>query len=265
MILAVIGLTACRNVEAEKLTENVAEIRKALPAFEPLFDSGSRTTKIRIHFGKETEAEEKIREKKEKKADTRLKKETASKAPAESETEETAINMQTMPSDMPAVSAAPFTASTPAATAAPVSVPEEIRPVETQILETAPAETEHVHDWQPVTETIHHAAETEMVRIIDSEAWDEIVEDKAEIEHEVCKGCGIYLESLSEDEMILHAKAHMEAGEEGGFYTEKETVITGTHTVFHEALWHDEVRTVREAYDETVTTGFCCSSCGEKK
>jgi len=138
---------------------------------------------------------------------------------------------------------------------------------------TAVKEPQHVHDWIPVTETVHHDAEyrtvhhdavTEEVKVTDSQAWTEnIYRDWC-----VCNECGYMAESYSELDQHFWDSHDYECS---GYHT--ETVLE--KTVEHPEEWHYETRTVSEAYDEqvlvkqaydeTVTTGYKCATCGERK
>lgn len=131
----------------------------------------------------------------------------------------------------------------------------------------------HAHDWIPVTETVHHDAEyrtvhhdavTEEVKVTDSQAWTEnIYRDWC-----VCNECGYKTESYDALDRHFWDSHDYECS---GYHT--ETVLE--KTVEHPEEWHYETRTVSEAYDEqvlvkqaydeTVTTGYKCATCGERK
>ena len=131
----------------------------------------------------------------------------------------------------------------------------------------------HVHDWIPVTETVHHDAEyrtvhhdavTEEVKVTDSQAWTEyIYKDWC-----VCNECGYMTESYDDlDRHFWDAHDYECSGYHADTILEK--------TIEHPEEFHYETRTVSEAYDEqviekqaydeTVITGYKCATCGERK
>lgn len=140
----------------------------------------------------------------------------------------------------------------------------------------------HTHSWQPVTKVVHHDAQytTRWVQdsaawdeqVIAKEAWDEEYTEYTQICHEICYGCGQYVENLSAAECDAHMEAHALAGENEGFYTQWENIPHTSYihhdaeyiTVHHEATGHNEKVLVKAAYDETVITGYRCS-CGATK
>lgn len=131
----------------------------------------------------------------------------------------------------------------------------------------------HIHEWKEITETIHHDAEyktvhhnavTEEVKITDSQAWTEyIYKDIC-----VCNECGYSAESYEElDSHFWDAHDY----EYSGWHS--ESVLE--QTIEHPEEFHYETRTISEAYDEqvvtkqaydeTITTGYKCATCGERK
>ena len=108
---------------------------------------------------------------------------------------------------------------------------------------------QHEHDWQPVTATVNHPAEThqELVKeawdetihhddeyktVVDKEAWDEVIHHDAETKKELVKEAW--------DETIHH-------DEETKTIVDKEA---WTETINHPAETHEEL--VKEAWTETV-------------
>lgn len=140
----------------------------------------------------------------------------------------------------------------------------------------------HTHSWQPVTKVVHHDAQytTRWVQdsaawdeqVIAKEAWDEEYTEYTQICHEICYGCGQYVENLSAAECDAHMEAHALAGENEGFYTQWENIPHTSYihhdaeytTVHHEATGHNENVLVKAAFDETLITGYRCS-CGATK
>lgn len=85
---------------------------------------------------------------------------------------------------------------------------------------------EHVHNWEPV-----YSYKT--------------VEDVGSKVIEICKGCGADITSWSNEKWNAHSDAHLDRGENSGFYEKEVKVVTGTH----------EIKTL---------TGYKCS-CGATK
>ena len=140
----------------------------------------------------------------------------------------------------------------------------------------------HTHSWQPVTKVVHHDAQYTTRWVQDSAAWDEqvIVKDAwdepyttyDEVWHVICSDCGSYMEGWSEAAQEQHIEEHMLSGGIGGWYTNCEYIPRTAYihhdaeytTVHHDATGHNEQVIVKDAYDETVTTGYRCS-CGATK
>lgn len=92
----------------------------------------------------------------------------------------------------------------------------------------------HVHNWVPQTTTVHHDAET--------------VQNPRYESREVCNTCGKILEPG--ETWAAHVKA---SGYTCQSYS-SQLVVVGYDTVV-----------TRDAYDETVVTGYVCSICGATK
>lgn len=159
--------------------------------------------------------------------------------------------------------------STPAQPVPPTpsepSTPDQQTPTQpsTPAQPSEPAEQVPVHEhvWEPIYETIHHEAEGHYETVVIQEAWDEVVE---EVEwHTQCDACGAILDNMSDDELYEHIKAHMLAGQ-GSTYGDRKVVV-GTTTTHHEAVTEQQWVEDKAAYDETITTGYKCSSCGAQK
>lgn len=105
-------------------------------------------------------------------------------------------------------------------------------------------ETPHVHNWVPVTTTVHHPAETHQEdqghyeTIIDSEAWDE-PEMRVDT---ICYTCynrdGSVVTIHGQEENREHALYHANTYGEGNRYGTKE-FPTGEY-IHHEAVTHQE-------------------------
>lgn len=110
--------------------------------------------------------------------------------------------------------------------------------------------TTHTHSWQPQTTVVHHDAVTHTEQKLVQGAYDEPVYET----QYTCNNCGYHTKDGTE--MVMH-----------GF----ESCGTGYHagqvqvdTIRHEAVYETVTVVDREAYDETVITGYKCS-CGATK
>lgn len=159
--------------------------------------------------------------------------------------------------------------STPAQPVPPTpsepSTPDQQTPVQpsTPAQPSEPAEQVPVHEhvWEPIYETIHHEAEGHYETVVIQEAWDEVVE---EVEwHTVCNTCGVIIEGWSEQAISDHTYQHAIAGQPSGWGDRQ--VVVGTSTIHHDAVTEQRWVEDKAAYDETITTGYRCSSCGAQK
>ena len=138
---------------------------------------------------------------------------------------------------------------------------------------TAPAT--HEHTWVPVTKTVHHDAVTyqedqgHYETVVVEEAHDEPVMESDSI----CITCyynhgGKIVRLHSQEEVDNHSIYHVETLGESCQYGDV-TFQAGTKHVdaVTKQQWVPNVVTVttKEAYDETVTTGYVCSECGATK
>jgi hypothetical protein len=101
---------------------------------------------------------------------------------------------------------------------------------------------------EAVYKTIEHPAETQKVWVVDQEAYS--YEEPVYETHTICKGCGAYLDEMSEANGIEHSRAHLLAGENDGWYRATVKVSTKTITVPEEG--HYETKVVKEAWTEKV-------------
>ena len=140
--------------------------------------------------------------------------------------------------------------------------PEESAPAEES--QTVSEESEHVHEWIPITEIIHHEAVYETVpvyeeqQILDAETWDEEVMTGEYIYSCLC--CSFETDDI--EELGEHCIT-----EDHNYWCRPLT-----ETVHHEAEYHTEkVKVgekevlVTEAWDEEIITGYRCSGCGATK
>lgn len=119
----------------------------------------------------------------------------------------------------------------------------------------------HTHNWVPVTTVVHHDEEGHWENVLVSEAWTEEVPIYEEQERAICNGCGADITNNTTE----HNMNHMLNGEKGGWHTEWQQVQVGTNKINHDAVYDKKWVVDKAAWDETVTTGYRCSSCGETK
>lgn len=144
--------------------------------------------------------------------------------------------------------------------------------------------TAHTHAWVPVTTTVHHDATYTDVWVQDAAAWDENVlvsdawDEPIYAEVNICNVCG-YQYPLDATPSAYSHHALEDPGDGGGWYATSVQVGTTHHdavyntvhhdavynTVHHEATGHYEKVQDQAAWDETVTTGYKCSTCGATK
>ena len=118
---------------------------------------------------------------------------------------------------------------------------------------------EHKHNWVAVTKTVHHDAEYGTRWVVDSPAQDVQIPQYAYQERSICNQCG---QDITGDPW-----GHLEAsnGNCSGYHSEVKEVFLGYNTRHDPEVGHNEQYVVKEAYDETVTTGYKCSICGATK
>ena len=122
------------------------------------------------------------------------------------------------------------------------------------------ANASHTHSWVEQTQTVHHDAVTQQVYVVDQEAYDEPVYTWYDIS--ICKHCGA--EFFTGLECAEHcALGSCNNGYGTTYYTKSYQEQTGT--THHDEVGHYETQTVQAAYDETVVTGYVCSTCGATK
>lgn len=120
----------------------------------------------------------------------------------------------------------------------------------------APAVPEHVHTWAPVTETVHHEAVTEQVKVIDQPGTEGHFEGGT-YSVVVCR-CG--LEFRTGDEFLAHQQGAENLDLHGGYTSSvrsDQVWVEGTPEISH-----IETVTIRDAWDEELVTGEVCTSCG---
>lgn len=119
----------------------------------------------------------------------------------------------------------------------------------------------HTHNWVPVTTVVHHDEEGHWENVLVSEAWTEEVPIYEEQYRAICNTCG---EDIT-DNYAEHIKKHMLNGEGGSYRNEVVQIQVGTNKINHDAVYDKKWFVDKAAWDETVTTGYRCSICGETK
>lgn len=117
---------------------------------------------------------------------------------------------------------------------------------------------EHKHNWEKITAVVHHDAVTHTEQVLVRDAWTENVYGTKFI----CQGCEQIFNT--ENELTAHQQYYMEQDNytHTGAGTLSGVVV---NTIYHPAEY--ETRTVvdKEAYDETIVTGYKCTICGATK
>jgi superfamily II DNA/RNA helicase len=122
---------------------------------------------------------------------------------------------------------------------------------------------EHTHNWVPITNVVHHDQVGHSEDVLVSAAWTESIPVYEAQARDICNTCNT---NLTGTNISAHVKKHMMAGEDrGGHRTEWVDVQVDTNTINHPAVYDKKWVVDKAAWDETVTTGYKCSSCGETK
>lgn len=122
------------------------------------------------------------------------------------------------------------------------------KPVETQ--PSKPVETQHIHNWVEQTKTVHHEAEGHYETVVVQAAWDEPI-----YKNRVVCGCGDIFTDVNE------WGQHSIDGCPYSYSILPVLVETKHHEAVTEQQWVED----KAAWDETVVTGYKCSTCGETK
>lgn len=112
-----------------------------------------------------------------------------------------------------------------------------------QAAPSTPSQPAHTHNWVAQTKTVHHDAEYKTVR------HDAVTKGVA-----VCTGCW---------QVVSDPGAHAKEALKNNNYTCGRAGYTVKTVTVQEA--YDEKVLVKDAWDETVTTGYKCSGCGAMK
>lgn len=118
----------------------------------------------------------------------------------------------------------------------------------------------HQHNWVAQTKTVHHDAQYKTVHhdAVTHQVWHDAVTE----EHYICNQCGA---DITSDPWGHINNSLMNGGNCGSYHSTYVTVKQGYYETVTDQAAYDEQVQVRDAWDETVTTGYKCSSCGAMK
>lgn len=120
--------------------------------------------------------------------------------------------------------------------------------------------TAHQHNWVAQTKTVHHDAQYKTVHhdAVTHQVWHDAVTE----EHYICNQCGA---DITSDPWGHINNSLMNGGNCGSYHSTYVTVKQGYYETVTDQAAYDEQVQVSDAWDETVTTGYKCSSCGVTK
>lgn len=129
----------------------------------------------------------------------------------------------------------------------------------------------HIHDWVEQTQTVHHdetghfeEVKTGAKTVVDEEAYDEpVYQMKC-----VCSACGYEADSVEEISGHLDSHYDPQLGYIDAGYSVQEVVTDVIHhpeSSHEEPVFEEKWIVDSEAWDETVVTGYRCSTCGAVK
>lgn len=118
----------------------------------------------------------------------------------------------------------------------------------------------HQHNWVAQTKTVHHDAQYKTVHhdAVTHQVWHDAVTE----EHYICNQCGA---DITSDPWGHMNNSLLNGGNCGSYHSTYVTVKQGYYETVTDQAAYDEQVQVRDAWDETVTTGYKCSSCGATK
>lgn len=118
----------------------------------------------------------------------------------------------------------------------------------------------HQHNWVAQTKTVHHDAQYKTVHhdAVTHQVWHDAVTE----EHYICNQCGA---DITSDPWGHLDNSLLNGGNCGAYHSTYVTVKQGYYETVTDQAAYDEQVQVRDAWDETVTTGYKCSSCGATK
>lgn len=114
----------------------------------------------------------------------------------------------------------------------------------------------HEHRWIAQYTTVHHDAVTHTEKVVDQEAWDEPIKEA----RWVCGGC--YAEFNPTTTSKMDFSTHCTYCQGGSNSWVSYVTVGYTH---HEATYKTITVVDKEAYDESVVSGYTCSGCGATK
>lgn len=118
----------------------------------------------------------------------------------------------------------------------------------------------HQHNWVAQTKTVHHDAQYKTVH--HDAATHQVWHDPVTEEHYICNQCGA---DITSDPWGHINNSLMNGGNCGSYHSTYVTVKQGYYETVTDQAAYDEQVQVSKAWDETVTTGYKCFSCGATK
>ena len=118
----------------------------------------------------------------------------------------------------------------------------------------------HQHNWVAQTKTVHHDAQYKTVHhdAVTHQVWHDAVTE----ERYICNQCGA---DITSDPWGHLNNSVLNGGNCGAYHSIYVIVKQGYYETVTDQAAYDEQVQVRDAWDETVTTGYKCSSCGATK
>lgn len=118
----------------------------------------------------------------------------------------------------------------------------------------------HQHNWVAQTKTVHHDAQYKTVHhdAVTHQVWHDPVTE----ERYICNHCGA---DITSDPWGHIDNSLLNGGDCGSYHSIYVTVKQGYYETVTDQAAYDEQVQVRDAWDETVTTGYKCSGCGATK
>lgn len=113
---------------------------------------------------------------------------------------------------------------------------------------------EHKHNWEKVTDVIHHNTVTHTEQVLVREAWVEYTPTRWR-----CSGCLQLFDSP--DALTEHQQYYLEQD----IYTHAGSSMVYASQIEHPAEYETHIIVDKEAYDETIVIGHKCSICGATK
>lgn len=118
----------------------------------------------------------------------------------------------------------------------------------------------HQHNWVAQTKTVHHDAQYKTVHhdAVTHQVWHDPVTE----EHYICNQCGA---DITSDPWGHIDNSLLNGGNCGGYHSSYVTVKQGYYETVTDKAAYDEQVQLSATWNETVTTGYKCSSCGATK